>query len=231
MKRFCFAVWMCLIFGLTTLSGQDKAPSIVVDNPVKDFGKVMQGETLKHVFRLMNKGSITLEILDIGPTCGCQATSLSEKQILPGQSGQIEVVVYTEGLKGAINESVNLISNDPHRSSIFLTMKADVQPEISVSSPSIFFDNVPAGKEATREIIMTVAAGRPIMILSAESSLESVIVKLESIPDSEGKKFKLIATHKSDGKIGHRLGSIIVKTSSYLTPEFKISLLIQNLKR
>ena len=231
MKRFYSLMWMCLIVGLTVLSGQDKAPSMVVDNPVKDFGKVLQGETLKHVFRFMNKGSSTLEILDVAPTCGCQEASLPEKKIPPGQSSRIEVIVYTEGLNGDINESVNLLTNDPQRSSVFFTIKADVQPEIRLSSPSIFFDNVPAGEEATREIIITVAAERPIMILSAESNEKSVSVRLESIPDSEGKKVKLIATLKSDGKIGHRFGSIIVKTTSYLTPEKKISLIIQNLKR
>ena len=65
MKRFCSAMWMCLIAGLMALSGQDKAPSMVFDNPVRDFGKVMQGETLKHVFIFTNKGSDALSIIEV----------------------------------------------------------------------------------------------------------------------------------------------------------------------
>jgi hypothetical protein len=222
---------MCLIVGQLALWGQDKAPSMVFDNLVKDFGKVMQGETIKHVFSFSNKGSSTLEILSVGPSCGCQATSLSAKQIQPGQSGQIEVSVDTAILIGAIDESVNIITNDPRRPSVSLSIRADVQPEISVSSPSIFFENVPEGKEVTKEVIITVAAERSIKILSAESTDEGVIVKLEPVPDTEGKKVKLIATQKGGGKIGYRSGTIIVKTTSYLTPELSIYLVFRNFNR
>jgi hypothetical protein len=217
--------------GLMALSGQDKAPSMVFDNPAKDFGKVMQGETIKHVFSFINKGSSTLQILSVEPSCGCQATSLSAKQIQAGQSGQIEVSVDTAGLVGALEKSVNLITNDPRRPSVFLSIRADVQPEISVSSPSIFFENVPKGTEVTKEVIITVPAERSIKILSAESTDESVIVKLEPVPDSEGSKVKLIATQKGDGKIGYRSGTIIVKTTSYLTPELSIYLVFRNFNR
>jgi len=213
------------------LSGQDKAPSVVFDNPVKDFGKVMQGETLKHVFSFSNKGSSALEILSVEPSCGCQAASLSAKQIQAGQSGQIDVSVDTAGLTGAIEKSVNIITNDPRQPSVSLSVRADVQPEISVSSPSIYFENVPKGKEVTKEVVITVLAERSIKILSAESTDESVTVKLEPVPDSEGKKIKLIATHKSDGKIGYRIEKITVKTTSYLTPEIAIYLAIRYFNR
>jgi hypothetical protein len=220
-----------MVAGHMALWGQDEAPSMVFDSLVKDFGKVMQGEMLRHVFNFSNKGSSTLEILDVGASCGCQTTSLSAKQIQPGQSGQIEVTVDTTILIGAINESANIITNDPQRPSVFLSMKADVQPEIRASSPSIYFENVPKGEEVTKEVILTIAAERSIKILSAESSDESVTVRLEPVPGSDGKKVKLIATHRSDGKIGYRFESITIKTTSYVTPELSIYLIIRNFNR
>jgi hypothetical protein len=231
MKRFCSAMWMCLVAGQIALGEQDKAPSMVFDSLVRDFGKVMQGETIKHIFRFSNNGSSTLEILAVGPSCGCQATSLSAKQIQPGQSGQIEVSVDTAILTGAIDESVNIITNDPQRPSVFLSIKAEVQPEISLSSPSIYFENVPDGEKVTKEIILTVAAERSIQILSAESGDETVIAKLEPVSGSDGKKVKLMATHQSDGKIGYRFESITIKTTSYLTPELSIYVIIRNFNR
>jgi hypothetical protein len=222
---------MCLIIALTALSGQDKAPSIVVDNSVKDFGKVLQGEMLKHVFSFANKGSATLEILSVESSCGCQAVSLSAKQTQAGQSGRIEVSVDTAGLAGAVDKSVNILTNDPRRPAVSLSIRADVQPEISLSSPSIYFENVPKGQEVTKEVIITVAAERSIKILSAESTDESVRVKLEPVPDSAGKKAKLTAMQTGDGKIGYRLEKIVVKTTSYLTPELSIYLLIRNFNR
>ncbi len=212
-------------------SGQDKAPSIVIDNPVKDFGKVMQGTMLKHAFSFSNKGTTTLEILTVEASCGCQTASPSADKIPAGRSGQIEVSVDTAGMTGAIEESVSVATNDPRRPKVSLSVRADVQPEISLSSTSIYYERVPKGKEVTSEIIITVVAGGSIRILGAESSDKSVTVKLEPVPGSDGKRVKLIATHKGDGKIGYRLESIIVKTSSYLTPELSIYVAIRNFNR
>jgi hypothetical protein len=231
MKQLYWAMWMCLTVGLTALPGQDATPSMVVDNPVKDFGKVMKGDLLKHTFRISNEGSSTLEILDLEATCGCQTSSLSAKQIEAGQSGHIDVSVDTTVLIGAVTESVKIMTNDPLHPSFLLSVKADVQPEISLSSPSIYFGDVPRGKEVTEEIIITVPAEKSIKILSAESSDESVKVRLEPVTESKGKKTKLIATYRADGKIGYRLGDITVKTTSYLTPELSINLIIRNFNR
>jgi hypothetical protein len=231
MKRFCSAMWVCLIAGLMVLSGQEKAASIAFDNPEKDFGKVLQGETLKHVFRFSNKGSATLEILSVEPSCGCQAASPSAKKIQAGQSGQIEVSVDTAGLTGAIDKSVTIATNDPRRPLVTVSVRADVQPEISVSSSSIYFETVPKGNDVTKEVIITVPPERPIKILSAESTDESVTVKLDPVSDSAGKKVRLTATQKGDEKIGYRSGSIIIKTTSYLTPELSIYFVIRNFNR
>lgn len=204
---------------------------MVFDSSVRDFGKVMQGEMLKHVFSFSNQGTGTLEILSVEGTCGCQTTTLSQKQIPPGQSGQIEIRVDTALLIGANEESAHITTNDPRRRSVFFSIKADVQPEIGVSSPSIYFGDVSEGEQVTQEVMLTVMAEKSIRILSAESSEEDVAVKLESIPGSGGKKVKLIASHKGEGKTGYRSGSITVKTDSTITPELSIYLYIRNFNR
>ena len=204
---------------------------MVFENPVIDFGKVMQGKMLKHVFDFSNQGSGTLEILSVEAVCGCQTTTLSDKQIQPGQSSRIEISIDTTFLIGAVEESTHIITNDPRRRSVSFSIKAEVQPEISLSSPSIYFGDVPEGEQVAREVILTVMAEKTIEILSAESSEKSVVVKLEPLPGSGGKKVKLTATHKGDGEIGYRSGSITVKTTSTITPELLIYLFIRNLNR
>jgi len=231
MKRFCFIASICLTFGLTLLSAQEKLPSIVIDDPIKDFGKVIKGEMLKHTFEFSNRGSSKLEILSMEATCGCQDTEFSTKQLEPGQSGQIKTSVDTTVLIGAVTETVKFTTNDPRRPSVLISIKADVQPEISLSSPSIYFGDVPKGKEASEEVMITIPKDKPIKILSAESSEEDVSVKLEPVSDSDGKQVKLIATFKAGGKVGYRLGDITVKTNSYLTPELSIHLIIRNFNR
>ena len=68
MKRICLAIMAVSIVGLLCLPAQDKAPLIVFDGQTKDFGKITEGETLKHIFRFTNKGTATLEIIRVEPS-------------------------------------------------------------------------------------------------------------------------------------------------------------------
>ena len=232
MRRFSTALWMFIVAGQTGLWGQDGAPSMIFEDSVKDFGRVLQGKMLNQVFSFSNQGSGTLEILDVEATCGCQTTKLSHKQIQPGQSGRIEMSVDTAWLTGDIEETARIITNDPRRKSVIFSIKADVQPEISVSSPSIYFGDLPEGEQVVQEVMLTVMTEKPIEILSAESSEEDVIVKLEPVPGTGGNKVKLIATKKKGGgKTGYRSGSIIVKTTSTITPELSIYVMIRDFNR
>jgi hypothetical protein len=56
----------CALFGVfAAAAAQDKRAVIAFDSQSRDFGRVLEGEPLKHVFRFTNKGDATLEILDI----------------------------------------------------------------------------------------------------------------------------------------------------------------------
>ncbi len=46
-------------------ASQGKAPVLVFENQTKDFGKVMEGTSLKHVFKFSNKGDAVLEIFKV----------------------------------------------------------------------------------------------------------------------------------------------------------------------
>lgn len=68
MKRFFFPSVAILWVGIAALGAQEKIPTIVFDSQIKDFGKVLEGEELKHVFKFTNNGSATLEILKVEPS-------------------------------------------------------------------------------------------------------------------------------------------------------------------
>ncbi len=147
---------------------------------------------------------------------------LSAKQIEPGKSGEIEVTVKTEGAT-ALSKSINVSSNDPRQPLVTLTVAAVVVPEFGLSEKSVNFGSVPPGREVTREVLITLPAEKAVKVLSANSTDPSVTVKLEPVPDSNGKKVKLVAVQKADAKAGYHFGTIIVKTTSASTPELKIT--------
>jgi len=147
---------------------------------------------------------------------------LSAKKTLPGRSGQIEVGVKTTDISGILEKFVYVTTNDPGNPEVRLTVKATVEPEIILSEYGIFFGNAPRGREVRKEVILTIPAGKPIKILSAESNDPKVSVKLEPVPGSNGQKWKLIAIQKADAKPGYHFGEIVVRTSSRLTSKIAI---------
>jgi hypothetical protein len=66
--RYGPAILIWIVVGMALVYGQAKKSSIVFDSITKDAGKVTQGETVKQVFTFTNKGSGTLEIINVQPT-------------------------------------------------------------------------------------------------------------------------------------------------------------------
>lgn len=68
MKRFSLASFAVATITFYFLYAQDGAPRIVFDSQAKDFGIVIEGEHLKHVFRFTNTGNALLEIFKVEPS-------------------------------------------------------------------------------------------------------------------------------------------------------------------
>ncbi len=146
---------------------------------------------------------------------------LSAKQIAPGQSGEIEISIKTEG-QTELHKTVAVSSNDARQPQIQLMVTATVEPEFLLSEKSIYFGSVPRGKEATRELEITLPPGKQVKLLSAESSDVAISVKLEPLANSNGKKYKLTVVQKADAKDGYHFGTVFVKTTSSTTPQVNI---------
>ena len=147
---------------------------------------------------------------------------LSAKKIAAGKGGQIEARIKTENLFGAIEKRIVITTNDPRHSTVTLSIKANVEPEVGASEYSIFFGNVPVGKEAAKEIILTLPAEKPVRILSVVSKDPNVAVRLDPVQGSKGKKIRLTVTQKAGAKPSQHFGEITVKTDSRRTPEITI---------
>jgi len=151
MQRFFFLLCTATVAGILTLPAQEKGASIAFDSTTRDFGRVSEGAVLKHIFKFANKGNATLEIIRVDSSCGCTSALLSKNKIAPGNSGEIEVVIATKDLPASeLSKTVSVMSSDPRQPVVVLTLTAVVEPEFVISEPSIYFGNVPRGREVTR---------------------------------------------------------------------------------
>jgi hypothetical protein len=104
-------------------------PKVVVSEPVFDAGTVATGSEIIHDFVIQNQGSAPLEITDVRPACGCTVAQF-DRVVAPGASGKVHAVLDTSTFAGAIAKGITVLTNDPARPRLDLTVKAEVQPHL-----------------------------------------------------------------------------------------------------
>lgn len=100
-----------------------------IDFPEKDFdlGKVEEGVELRHTFKISNLGSKLLLIKSAFSTCGCTVPHLKKKEIKPGETVDLEVMMDTSMKQGKVDKQIEIHSNDPTNPVATLHIKADVK--------------------------------------------------------------------------------------------------------
>ncbi len=237
-KRYCMKqilVWLCEIIAFALpLIAQEKGPSIAFVGNTADFNRVPEGETIHHVFKFANKGDSMLHIVEVQSSCGCLSTLLTSKNIGPGESGQIDVRIETTDLPASsrslsqtisLSKIVTVNSNDRKQPTVILTINAMIVPEIVLSDSGIHFGTHRRGEEVTKDLLLEITPDRPITLISAASTDNRIMARLEPVSNSGGKKVRVIATLMATAGEGQLFGTILVKTSSPMKPEIKIPVL------
>lgn len=104
-------------------------PKAVVAQPVHDAGVVPTGQQIVHDFVVENQGDAALEITGVRPACGCTVAQF-DRTIAPGQSGKVNAVLDTSTFGGPIAKGITVLTNDPAKPRIQLTVKAEVRPHL-----------------------------------------------------------------------------------------------------
>jgi len=91
-----------------------------------DFGQAKEGEVLKHVFVLKNESEKTLTIKDVNTSCGCTASKVEKKILLPGESTEIEVQFNSKGYSGPVQQYIYVHTDSLDKPIIRFIIKAEV---------------------------------------------------------------------------------------------------------
>lgn len=126
-------VLLCLIFLSLPLQGcysqnrEEAAGQAEMNDPYAwDFGRVREGEVVKHIFVLKNESGKTLTINDVNTSCGCTASKVEKKIILPGENTKIEVQFNSKGYSGAVQQYVYAHTDSPDEPIVRFIVKAEV---------------------------------------------------------------------------------------------------------
>lgn len=99
MRRLVFLV-LLLLFPLECLA-QEQADSFTWD-----FGKIKEGAVVKHVFTIKNETAKPIKIKDINTSCGCTVSQVKKRDLLPGESAEVEVRFDSKGYYGQVQQYV-----------------------------------------------------------------------------------------------------------------------------
>ena len=124
-----------LFLGLNLSQAQESTePIIEFDSISINYGRILKGSDGLKVFKFKNTGNEPLMITRVASSCGCTVPKKPEQPIMPGETGEIEVLYDTKKL-GRISKSIYVMSNasDPR---ITLKIKGEVVKEFPKEEPT-----------------------------------------------------------------------------------------------
>ena len=81
------------------------------DEETYDWGKVMDGDKVTHVFKFKNTGNEPLIISNAKGSCGCTVPEWPKEPVAPGAEATIRVKFNSAGKEGEQNKTVTLQVN------------------------------------------------------------------------------------------------------------------------
>ncbi len=89
----------------------EDAAKIEFEEEVFDFGDIVEGDVVEHIFKFKNTGNNPLIISKATGSCGCTVPDWPREPISPGQVGEIKVKFNSKGKQGEQDKRVTIQAN------------------------------------------------------------------------------------------------------------------------
>jgi hypothetical protein len=217
---------LCLFITFLSFYAAAAGPDISFEKTTVDFGTVQGGTVLKYTFKYKNTGDQPLIITKIQAPCGCTAVQKTEGAVPPGQWGELQAQVNTQGFRAKIEKYIYVDTNVSHMPRITLVMNAVIIYDIDIM-PSEFipFYNVKSGETVTKEVKIINSTKTPLTL--SKPILEGADAKMFTVSLEEiknGMEYKVKVTFTAPDKTGNFGGDIKIATNSKNKPEITLPL-------
>ena len=130
MKRILILVFGIAVAGaaLAQLPAKVNGPVITWEKATHDFGDMLQGDKVEHVFKFTNTGNEPLIITNVQVTCGCTTPKgWPRDPIMAGGKGEIVIAFNSTGkAPGKQEKVVTVISNAVNQDANQLKFTANI---------------------------------------------------------------------------------------------------------
>src|SRR5207245_819140 len=163
------------------LSGTGVQPQLSVAPPSVSFGNVLVGSNGVQNLTLTNSGGANLTIAQ-GPVTGAgfSISGLTFPLTLPpGQSSAFNVQ-FAPTATGSASGSVSLVSDAPNSPSTIALSATGVQPQLSVTPPSVSFGNVLVGSTGVQNFTLTNSGSASLTIAQGSFTVPAFPIRRSS---------------------------------------------------
>jgi hypothetical protein len=189
-----------------TVPSPAAGPRLVGDVPSHDFGRVLEGDRLNHVFTLTNAGASAAHVTRVERSPSCVAAT-APSSIAPGASAGVEIDCASRGRAGKLADFVAVYSDDP-TSPLRLQLHATIEPRLAFETNMIELE-VMAGERRSREIRLVgpLATRARIAVTSIDAGGPAA-----AILPAQGDRAAGLALTLVGDKVGVNVGRVLVST-------------------
>jgi len=199
MYRIGIALLFLISCNLLFIEAAKAAPKAVFPELSHTFGVIKEGEKATYNFRIVNGGDEPLEIDRVAPDCGCTATFLSKKSLLPGEEGEIKVVFDSSKRTGDFDKKIRVISNDPETATATLEIHGTIEhgpsPSIEVTNRKIDFGVISLKSPHDFAISVQNGGNKDLIISSIKNPRGEEFLSSEATIPSNEKKILHLTYH------------------------------------
>ncbi len=206
-----------------TLANENALPRVEVPELTYKFGNIERGASMSHVFKVRNVGAGMLTVEVGSTTCKCTVGDLSKNEIGPNEETDVLLEWTAKTAAGPFRHGATLMTNDPNRSRIELTVLGEVVESSSLSPSEMYFGTVRSGESKKLEIFLASNLDEEVKILNtdiydeqlaSELTLKITSAETSELPFPESTNgLKISATYQSGKRIGPFRGWLELTTN------------------
>ena len=212
--------------------------AIAVDSSEFSVGTIEEGtqDTVKHIFKIKNKGDIVLHISQVRPGCGCTVVQY-DSIITPGHEGLLRATINIANLHGGeFVKGITITSNAANAPEMRVAVKGLIQTIIAASPGYIAMTATPKGPIAAQVILTTVKPDLKISDVNFITNTHNPVGWQSNLPLPIQFTCEKMESGKNDTESKYKLslsidftnatssyGDFVIKTNHPKKPELKIS--------
>ena len=123
------------------------------DEFIWNYGLVDNDKLISHKFEIHNTGKEDVNILSVKTGCPCMSYQLSTNRIASGLSTEVLCKLDLTGLRGKVEKTFHVLTDDPERSDIALTMTGEAHGRVFFTPASVSFGSLKRAYSAKTQTV------------------------------------------------------------------------------